>query len=175
MSFRALIQILVVTALASGCGFHLRGKLPISERLQPIAVSISDRGLRDEMVKALKASGADVVSDETTARAVLDMYDVTFERKVNTIDTRGKVTGYKLRYDVKYRVVDEKDKELRDAKLKIEKSYNFDPNQVLQAKKEEEALKENMIEELARRIMRQLVTIAGRALGLPGSRERVSA
>ena len=172
MPIRALIQILLILALVSGCGFHLRGKIPLPEQLSIIAVSSPDRDVKEEMESALEGSGAQVVADPEGARALLDMYDVRFTRTVRTIDTRGKVTGYVLRYDVSYRVVNEAGDELRDTKLALQRDYNFDPNQVLQAEKEEESLKEDMIEELTRRIMRQLVTIASRSIGEPGSRAR---
>jgi LPS-assembly lipoprotein len=103
------------------------------------------------------------------------MYDVKFDRKVRTIDTRGKVTGYVLRYDVSYRVVNKDGKELRNSTLAIQRDYNFDPNQVLQAEEEEDSLKDDMIKELTRRIMRQLVTIASRTIGAPGPLEHASA
>lgn len=159
MSFRALIQVLVISALLSGCGFHLRGNLPLPEQLSVIAVSTSDQDVKEEMVSALEASGAQVVADPAGARSLLDMYEVKFTRTVRTINTRGKVTGYILRYDVSYRVVNETGDELRDSTLALQRDYNFDPNQVLQAEEEEEALREDMIEELTQRIMRQLVTI----------------
>jgi LPS-assembly lipoprotein len=160
MSFRALIVLVMTAALASGCGFHLRGKIPLAEQLQIIAVSIPDREVKDEMISALEASGAEVVSDPASARALLDMFQVNYERRVRTIDTRGKVTGYVLRYDVQYRVVNAEGEELRKTRLALQRDYNFDPEQILQAEEEEESLKEDMIKELAQRIMRQLVTIA---------------
>lgn len=175
MSFRALIHILAAAVLMSSCGFHLRGNLPLPDDLKVIAVSSTNPDVREEMVDALQASGAKVVEDETEARSVLDMYDVKFNRKVRTIDTRGKVTGYVLRYDVSYRVTNKDGDELRSTTLAIQRDYNFDPNQVLQAEEEEDSLKEDMIKELTRRIMRQLVTIASRSIGIPGPLERASA
>lgn len=165
MSYRTLIQILLIATLVSSCGFHLRGKLPLSEQLSVIAVSSPDPEVKDVMVKALEGSGAQVVADVEGAPALLDMYVVEYTRKVRTIDTRGKVTGYVLRYDVRYRVVNGAGDELRDTRLALQRDYNFDPNQVLQAEREEDALREDMIEDLTRRIMRQLVTIASRTIG----------
>lgn len=161
MSIRALILVLVVSTLVSGCGFHLRGSIPLPEQLKLIAVSSEDRELRDEMVSALEAAEAEVVDDPEAARAVLDLYQVDFERTVRTIDTRGKVTGYNLRYNVRYRVVNEEGEELRESRVAIRRDYNFDPNEVLQAEEEEEALREDMLDQLSQRIMRQLVTISG--------------
>lgn len=175
MFFRAVVQVLVVAALASGCGWHLRGSLPLPEQLQVIAVASEDGALREEMVSALEASGAEVVPDLETAQSVLDLYDITFDRRVRTISTRGKVSGYVLRYDIRYRVVNQEGETLRETRLAVQRDYNFDPEQVLQAEEEEEQLRENMVEELARRIMRQLVTIAALTIEVPGSEERASA
>lgn len=174
MAFRALIQILVAAALLTGCGFHLRGKLPLPPQLEVIAVSIGDIDFREEMIDALEASGAQVV-DEAAARSVLDMYNVQFDRSVRTIDTRGKVTGYILRYDVSYRVLDDQGESLRDTTLALQRDYNFDPEQVLQAEREEDSLREDMIEELVQRIMRQLVTIAALTIEVPVPGEGASA
>jgi len=161
MSIRSLILVLVAAALASGCGFHLRGSIPLPEQLKLIAVTGQNAELRDEMVNALEAAEAEVVADPAAARAVLDLYEVNFERTVRTIDSRGKVTGYNIRYDIRYRVVNEDGEELRDSRLAIKRDYNFDPNQVLQAEEEEESLREDMRSELSQRIMRQLVTLSG--------------
>lgn len=170
MTFRALILLGVTAALASGCGFHLRGSVPLSDQLKIIAVSIPDREVRDEMVSALESADAEVVDDPTLARAVLDMYEVDYNRTVRTIDTRGKVTGYVLRYDIRYRVVNADGEQLRETRLALQRDFNFDPNQVLQAEREEESLREDMVKELAQRIMRQLVTIAGLDIeSVPGS------
>lgn len=174
MSIRALIMSVAAAALVAGCGFHLRGQLPLPEQLKVIAVTGTDRDFMDEMVDALEASGAEVV-DEAAARSVLELYDVQFNRNVRTIDTRGKVTGYNLRYDISYRVVDEEGQELRDTTLSLRRDYNFEPEQVLQAEEEEESLRENMVEALVRRIMRQLVTIAGLTIENPTPGERASA
>lgn len=171
MRFRALIQFVVAASLVTGCGFHLRGKLPLPEQLQAISVSGEDLDFREEMVDALEASGADVV-DEGMATAVLDMYAIEFSRTVRTIDTRGKVTGYILRYDVSYRVVNEEGEVLRETSLALQRDYNFDPEQVLQAEREEESLREDMIADLTQRIMRQLVTIAALTIDTPVPGER---
>lgn len=174
MSFRVLIQILVVISLVTGCGFHLRGQLPLPEQLKVIAVNGTDGEFTEEMVDALETSGAQVV-DEAEARALLDLYNVEFTRTVRTIDTRGKVTGYILRYDVSYRVVDDEGEELRDTTMAMQRDYNFDPEQVLQAEQEEESLREDMVGEMVQRIMRQLVTIAGLSIEAPLPGKRASA
>ena len=156
---RYLVVLMMSAGLLSACGFHLRGNLPLSDTVKVIAVKVSDDGLRESMVDALRGSGASVV-DEESARAVLDLFKITYDRKVRTIDTRGKVTGYTLEYFVRFRVVDAAGEVLRQTKLTVRRDFNFDPNAVLQAEDEERILREDMQDEIAQQILRQMATIA---------------
>ena len=171
MIMRFLV-VLVLSASMSACGFHLRGKLPIPDSIQTIAVQSSDRDLYLSLVDALSFAGATVVKSEQDAQAVLDLYNVKYDRRVLTIDDRGKVTGYTLEYIVNYRVTAANGENLRESTVIARRDFNFDPNLVLQAEIEARALRDNMVDDLTQRIMRQLVTIAAissptRLAGLP--------
>ncbi len=161
---KRLPVILLVCFAVSACGFHLRGKLPLSDKIKVIAVKseeTTETQLRQRVSEALTFAGATVVPDEATASAVLDLYKVDFKRTVRTIDSRGKATGYTLEYIVRFKVVSADGTALRDARpISIRRDYNFDPNQVLQKEDEERELKDDMEKELSQRILRQLSTIA---------------
>ena len=159
MIMRFLV-VLVMSASMSACGFHLRGALPIPDSLQTIAVKSNDRELYFSLVDALSFAGATVVESEADAQALLDLYDVKFDRRVLTIDDRGKVTGYTLEYRVNYRVTAASGESLRDSAVITRRDFNFDPNLVLQAEIEAQALREDMVDDVTQRILRQLVTIA---------------
>jgi LPS-assembly lipoprotein len=164
MVMRFLAVWLIVGILVSGCGFHLRGKIPLSETLLLVAVESSDSGLRQEMVEALEGAGAEVIGDVAAARSVLKLHDIKYERKVRTLDTRGKVNGYRLIYSLKYTVTGQDGAELRKSRpLRLERDFNFDSNQLLQTENEERVLREDMIRDMAQRIIRQLSTIASRS------------
>jgi len=159
------LPIILLTGIAvSACGFHLRGKLPLSNTVKVIAVTAEETAetqLRERVVEALKFAGATVVQDPATASATLNLYRVDFKRTVRTIDTRGKATGYTIEYIVRFKVVSADGKELRHSKnIVMRRDYNFDPNQVLQKEDEERDLKEDMEKELSQQILRQLSTIA---------------
>ncbi len=163
MVMRSIAVGLCVGILISGCGFHLRGNLPLSEKLLLIAVESSDSSLRQEMIEALEGAGASVVGNPATARSVLKLHDVSYERKVRTLDTRGKVNGYRLVYSVRYTVTGQDGTELRTSKpLRLERDFNFDSSQLLQTENEERVLREDMTRDMAQRIIRQLSTIASR-------------
>lgn len=170
MVTRFLVVWLLAGILISGCGFHLRGNLPLSDTLSLVAVESSDSALRQEVVEALEGAGAAVVEDAVAARAVIKLHDITYQRNVRTLDTRGKANGYTLVYSVKYSVTGQDGAELRKAKaLRMERDFNFDSNQLLQAENEERVLREDMVKDMAQRIMRQLSTIASRATPLRGN------
>ncbi len=161
MVMRFLAVWLIAGILISGCGFHLRGKIPLSESLSLVAVESSDNSLRQEMIEALEGAGASVVEDAAAARAVLKLHDIKYERNVRTLDTRGKVNGYRLIYSVRYTVTGQDGAELRKSTpLRLERDFNFDSNQLLQTENEERVLREDMIRDMAQRIIRQLSTIA---------------
>lgn len=159
--FIRLLLITVAAALTSSCGFHLRGKLPLADSLQLIHVKSSNVLLRDAMADALEGTGARVVDDpEILGAAVLDIYDVAYDRLVRTIDTRGKVTGYTLQYKVSYRVTSPDGEELQSGgPLLARRDIDYDPDQVLQKEDEEFILRRDMERDLSQRILRQLSTI----------------
>lgn len=154
------LTVLSLCVVISACGFHLRGKVPIPEKLSVMAVQSSDRLLQRKLSEALSFSGVTVVPSEADALAVLDLHNVVYDRTVRTLDDRGKVTGYILEYRVDFKVVDASGENLREAKISTRRDFNFDPDLVLQKEIEEESLREDMADDLTRRILRQLSTIA---------------
>ena len=158
MSMR-LILTLALCASLSACGFHLRGKLPIPDSINVIAVKSEDKELRRLLVDALSFSGATVVQSEADALALLDLRKVDYDRQVRTIDERGKVTGYILEYRANFTVTSASGDSLRESTVVTRRDFNFDPDLVLQAEIEEESLRQDMLTDLSQQILRQLVTI----------------
>lgn len=158
MTMRLLLIFVLISSLSS-CGFHLRGKLPVPESIKVMAVTSTENDLQRKMVDALSTSGATVVDSTADALAVLNLEKVMYERSVRTIDDRGKVNGYLLLYRVKFRLVTADGEVLRDSRVVTRRDFNFDPDLVLQAEIEEEALRQDMLTDLSQQILRQLATI----------------
>lgn len=158
-----IIRFLMVIALSStvtACGFHLRGQIDVPDSISVMAIETDDKELYRSLVEALDFSGVTVVESAAEAKALLDLHRVEFERKVRTIDDRGKVTGYNLIYRVFFKVISAEGEKLRQSAVVARRDFNFDPDLVLQAEIEENALRENMVKELTQSILRQLATIA---------------
>lgn len=160
---KMIIRFLLVSALTctiSACGFHLRGQIDVPDSISVLAIQTDDTDLYRSLVEALDFSGVTVVQSSADAKALLDLHKVEFERKVRTIDDRGKVTGYNLIYRVFFKVTSAKGEKLRQSAVVARRDFNFDPDLVLQKEIEENALREDMVKELTRSILRQLSTIA---------------
>lgn len=166
------IRCLLVSALfctVTACGFHLRGQIAVPESISVLAVQTNDRELYQSLVEALDFSGVTVVDSSADAKALLDLHRVEFERRVQTINDRGKVTGYNLIYRVFFKVISAGGENLRQSAVVARRDFNFNPDQVLQKEIEENALREDMVKELTQSILRQLSTIAA----LPASKPLV--
>lgn len=161
-----LILTLAICASLSACGFHLRGKLPIPDSINVIAVKSDDKALRRLLVDALSFSGATVVQSEADALALLDLRKVKYDRQVRTIDERGKVTGYILKYRINFVVTSASGDSLRESTVVTRRDFNFDPDLVLQAEIEEESLRHDMLTDLTQQILRQMATITA-SIGSP--------
>ncbi len=154
-----LLLTFVVCAYLTACGFHLRGKLPIPDSIKTISVQSEDRDLRTKLVEALSFSGATVVESPSDALALLDLKNVRYEREVLTIDDRGKVTGYILRYRARFTLTSAEGESLRQSALVTRRDFNFDPDLILQAEIEEESLRQDMLTDLTQQILRQIATV----------------
>jgi LPS-assembly lipoprotein len=158
---RQIILFATVAALLAlqGCGFHLRGRVTLSESVSPIYVKSTDPSLANVMEDQIKASGNAVAGAEG-AGSILTLHSVNYRRDVRTVDERGKVTGYNLYYEVSFDLVGKDGKDLiKNSRVSQTREFNFDPNQVLATEGEETFLREDMEKDVSQQILRQLSVI----------------
>ncbi|MCW8959669.1 MAG: LPS assembly lipoprotein LptE, partial [Gammaproteobacteria bacterium] len=88
---------LACVLLLSGCGFHLRGALPLPEVMERTYVAGGDGSeLYYEMENALLNAGAEVVASAEEASAVLTLHSQRLARRVLSVDTEGRAAEYEL-------------------------------------------------------------------------------
>jgi LPS-assembly lipoprotein len=158
------VAVLALAVAVAGCGFHLRGRTPLPESVSVVVVTGKDQELVAALEDALRVSGATLVTDIKQAKAVLETSDEKFERRVRTLDTRGKATSYRLHYTARYRLTGADGTALaKDRSVSAARDFDFDADQVLAKENEERDLREEMVEDLAQQILRQLNAAARRA------------
>lgn len=155
---RFSVLLVLVATLLTGCGFHLRGDLPLShfpamhiqsERHSELAALVSAR-LEHNKVQLLE-------SYQQTA-PMLQLLDDTLERRTLSLFPNGQVAEYELIYKVKYALT-MPDGEPQHYQFEIFRDYQDDPNQALAKAKELELLLAELRQQAANRIMRQLARL----------------
>lgn len=153
---------LVVALLASlaGCGFHLRGNIPLSEGVKNMFVVAPQGTFKDKLEEVLTKAGAELAPNQAAADVVLNVRRANSDRRAGTLDERGKVSSYNLRFKVDYSLDDPEGKPIRKlTKLTESRRYDFNPEQVVESESEEAELLTSMEEDISLRIVRQLSTI----------------
>lgn len=157
---RFLLVFLLSATLVSGCGFKLRGTIDLPDSIKTVMISSPDVQLRDIIADSLEANKVTVVNSATATSAHIKIEKAEIAREVTTIDDRGKATGYNLILKTRFKVVDSNGNDLiKPSKANARRDYNFDPDQLLSATREEELLHTEMREEAAQTILRKMSRI----------------
>ncbi len=163
VSKTAVVRTFVFCLLAvslSSCGFHLRGNIPLSEGIKNMFVVAPEGGFKDQFEDILTKAGANLAANKAGADVILTVDKASSNRTVGTLDERGKVSSYNLRFNVRY-TLESADGEVirKSTSLYENRRYDFNPELVLESESEEEELLSSMEEDIALRIVRQLSTI----------------
>ena len=158
--FAALV-IVLAALFFSGCGFHLRGQILLPSVMAEPHLDGGDLELIRRLEEALRARGAHPVVDAAGASAVIELLRVAYLREVGTLDLRGTVTGYVLKYEVVYRVLgSDLDVLVDDTRITLSRNLDYDRGQVLQLEQDETLLRDELVDEVVRRIMTRLMTLS---------------
>ena len=145
----------------AGCGFHLRGEMVLSPILSAPYVNAANAEFKEDLTKVLNRRGIRAVNDPEIASAIIDLVSVKFDRQVLSINSRGQATGYILTYQVFCRFVDRTGRVLASpARLKLSRTLEYQSTQVLPKKREEDALRARMREDLVQQILRRLNSVS---------------
>lgn len=153
-SARALL--LLVAALASGCGFQLRGQatLPAAMDRTRIEAPRDARELVGQLSRLLEGNGVEVVAGEEPGAAVLAIDGESLTREVQSVGPRARVREFVLLYRVSFRVLEASGETLLPPReLLLRRDYTFDQNQVLGTTSEEELIGRSLRREMASRMV----------------------
>jgi len=159
MKRRAILALSAALAL-SACGFQLRGSngqagLPFKTIYLGVAET-SPLGI--ELRRYIRASGdTTVVTDPKDAQAIIEVLNESRDKATLTLNTQGRIREYSLYYRLRFRVKDNKDKELlAPTEIVLKRDISFNESQVIAKEKEEEMLYRDMQSDLVQQILRRL-------------------
>ena len=162
-----VFMLIALAVVQSSCGFHLRGALGLSDYITPVFLDLSssDDVLGRELQNLLSSSGENALAasiDE--AKTVLAISGVQKKQRVVAVDELGRarvyVLSYQFRYELKKMAEADKPSEIiKTNTVKLKRDLLFDPDSVLAAGHEKNALYEDMLKDAARVVVMQLSTI----------------
>jgi LPS-assembly lipoprotein len=155
-----LVAIVLLTLLA-GCGFQLQGSFSPPPDMERTYIAASDRHSQfyRELRRAMLESGVQLVDSQADATAVFTVsYDAT-DQRVLSVSARNVPTEFEVFYIVEY-ALDAGEKNLLEVQtLSLTRNYTYDPTLVLGKAREEELLRDAIVDDLVRIILKQISTL----------------
>jgi len=147
--------------LVAGCGFHLRGALTTPAEMERTYIASVDRHslFYRRLRAAMKAAGVQIVEDASAATATFTISIDETDQRVLSVSARNVPTEFEVFYTVEYGL-DDGAKSLLEVQLRtLTRSYTYDSTLVLGKAKEEELLREAIVDDLVRIVLKQISTL----------------
>ena len=147
--------------LLAGCGFHLQGALVTPAEMERTFIATDDRhsGFYRQFRSALIAAGVDVVDSAANATATFNIaFDDTGQR-VLSVSARNVPTEYEVYYTIEYSLDSGAQNLLELQQLTITRNYTYDSTLVLGKAKEEGLLRDAIVDDLVRIVLKQISTL----------------
>jgi LPS-assembly lipoprotein len=162
-NYKGLSRVLIILLMSmslSSCGFHLRGNIPLPEIIKNMFVKAPEGTFKDGIEDVLTNAGAELATTQEGADVILVVMTADTRRDVGTLDERGLANSYDLTFTVRYQMVDQGGEVVRETKtVRERRRFDFDPNLVVETESEERELQEDMEQDVALKIVRQLSTM----------------
>lgn len=158
--YKSAISALLISVVLGGCGFHLQGALSTPASMERTYIATNDRysqfyrELRQEMLSA----GIDVVDTQADSTAIFSIYLDTTDQRVLSVSARNVPTEYEVYYSIQYGVTSGEDVLLESQDLTLTRDYTYDSTLVLGKAREEELMREAIVQDLVRIVLKQVST-----------------
>ena len=150
--------ILTLAIALTACGFHLQGAFTAPAVMERTYIEADDSYslFQRELKSSLRSAGVEVTDSITDATAVFTItYDETAQR-VLSVSARNVPTEYEVFYTVTYSLDSGADSLLPMQTLTLTRDYTYDSTLVLGKAHEEELLRDAIVGDLVRVVMKQI-------------------
>ena len=147
-----------VFLLIAGCGFQLRGAVTVPPEMSRTFIETDDRhslfyrGLR----ASLRTAGVEIVDSPVDATATFSIASDNTNQRVLSVSARNVPTEYEVYYTVVYGVATRERSLLPLRSQTLTRDYTWDETRVLGKEKEEQVLREAIVDDLIRIVLFQL-------------------
>lgn len=153
--------LILATASLAACGFHLQGAFIAPTGMERTYIASSDRYslfLR-EFEARLRSAGVEVTDSAADATATFTIsFDDTSQR-VLSVSARNVPTEYEVYYTLTYSLDAGETNLMPQQTLTLTRDYTYDSTLVLGKAREEELLRDAIVQDLVRIVMKQISTL----------------
>ncbi|MGI9263022.1 MAG: LPS assembly lipoprotein LptE [Woeseiaceae bacterium] len=149
---------MLAALLSAGCGFQLRGAAILPAEMEKTYIEATDRhslfyrGIRD----GLRNAGISVVESANDATAIFAVRGDETGQRVLSVSARNVPREFEVYYTVNYNVETTNRVILAEQQQTLTRDYIWDETLVLGKEKEEQLLREAIVDDLVRVILIQL-------------------
>ncbi len=152
-----MIGVAVFSAVIAVCGFHLRGSanLPFTT----MYVQAPPASLFATQLKRAVSVGSQtrITENAKEAQVTLQILNEAREKQILSLSGAGRVSEYRLRYRVSYRLIDDKNVERMPAdQIVLQRDLTFTDGAVISKESEEALLYRDMQNDAVQQLMRRL-------------------
>jgi LPS-assembly lipoprotein len=148
-------------ASLAACGFHLQGAFVAPPGMELTYVATSDqysqfyRVLKSE----LRAAGVELSDTASGATAMFSIFADDTAQRLLSVSARNVPTEYEVYYTITYSLDSGTDVLLPQQTLTLTRDYTYDSTLVLGKAREEELLRDAIVDDLVRIVMKQISTL----------------
>ena len=159
-----LIQGLIcccAAAILAGCGFALQGAYSLPPAMATTYIDTGDRfsALYRALDDALRESGVTITDAAAPDVATLTILAEQTGQRVLSVSARNVPTEYEVFYTVEYALSKDQQSLLAPRTLTLTRDYTYDENRVLGKAAEEQLLRDSIVDDLVRIIIKQIDSI----------------
>jgi LPS-assembly lipoprotein len=147
--------------LLAGCGFHLQGQLTTPPQMERTYISAIERNTQfhRELRRQLQESGVNLVDSPDEATAILSILSDQTGQRVLSVSARNVPTEYQVFYSVEYALVAGETSLLAPQDVTFTRDYTYDETLVLGKAREEDLMREAVVRDLVRAVLKQISTL----------------
>lgn len=162
---RRLACLLLSLLLLGGCGFHLRDYYALPTALQPIYIGGDAGGgtTAANIRQLLQSEEIDLTPAATAANFLLLLSDDEQERRIVSLDRRGRIAEIGLIAGISFELVDREGRTvLGPQRVEERRTIVNNPDNVISTSEEEALTRQEMARSLAANLLRRLSAYATR-------------
>lgn len=146
--------------LLAGCGFQLQGTLTTPESMERTYIQADDsRSLfYRELRRAFLDAGVEIVDSADDATATFTVYYDFTDQRVLSVSARNVPTEFEVFYTIEYGLISGETTLLEVQDLTLTRDYTYDTTLVLGKAAEEQLMREDIVRDLVRIVMKQVST-----------------